>query len=295
MSENIKINVIALFRNSAAHISRTLDQLSNLTSIKGIEFSFFFFENDSRDNTKEILSNWCVLFGGTLVSENYNAPSFGSIASSVRCSLLAFYRNKIKRVAAQTPSDYTLVIDSDLEFSNKDFEELQIAIRCRDDIVATIGSCVQSNIEDYTFGTGQPAYYDIFPFRDRFNDEGLYFSSTPFINADDAVNFSNGLPVEVLSGFGGMALYVSEIYNNEEVNYQGETHSEHLPLCAALSRFGKILAVPTCKPITTIDLQTVNLEACKEIAKQQFERYKMVNQLRLLSTDNEYKFKFGKQ
>ena len=297
MSENIKINVIALFRNSAAHISRTLEQLSNLTSIKGIEFSFFFFENDSKDNTKEILSNWCVLFGGTLVSENYNAPSFGSIDSNIRTSLLAFYRNKIKRIAARTPSNYTLVLDSDLEFTNEDFNELYKVITPKfsnDDIVGVIGSCVQ-NIPDYTFQQGMESQYDLYCFVDKSGGRGMYFSSSPFVNADDTVNFIGGRPVEVMSGFGGMALYVSWAYNNEGVNYSGESASEHVPLNFALRKFGPIFAVPTCRPRATVDLSTINLEACMKLGLQQAEQYKMVNQLRLLSTDNEYKFKFGKQ
>jgi len=291
---NVTINVCALFRNSQAHIHRTLEQLSNLTLIEGINWNFFFFENDSRDNTKEILSNWSALYGAKLISENYNAPSFGSIASSIRTSLLAFYRNKIKEEAAQVPSDYTLVIDSDLTWTNQDFEELYTNLIYRsDNTVAVLGSCVQTNIGDFTFGTEHPAYYDLFCFRDKFYGAGLYFSCSPFVDSRDTSIFMLGQPVEVKSGFGGMALYKSFAYNAEGTHYEGQVQSEHISLCAGLSRFGQILAIPTCKPTTMIDLSTINIENCKLIGKQQLEQYHMTNQLRELSVADEYKFKFN--
>ena len=45
-----KISVYALWRDSESHIHRTLNQLEDLEKL-GFDFEYFFYENDSKDNT----------------------------------------------------------------------------------------------------------------------------------------------------------------------------------------------------------------------------------------------------
>lgn len=288
------INVYALFRNSSKHIQRTLSQLSDFTLLSEYNFNFFLFENDSTDNTAETLQNWCALYGGQLLSKNFGAPSFASVDSQIRTALMAQYRNQNKRIGENVLSDLSLIVDSDLQFNNDDLLALINALKQNPDAVAAIGSCEQ-NIPDLTFPESgkQTSTYDLYCFIDRHGNRGMYFSSTPFVNQEDTEKFISGIPVEVTSGFGGMMLVHSEAYN--ACKYSGERSSEHVSLCYELRNYGKILAVPNCRPFSTVDLSKINLDACKEIGKQQRQQYTLANQLRVLSVADEYKFKFNKE
>jgi Fe2+ or Zn2+ uptake regulation protein len=57
---NKKVSVFCLWRDSEKTIYKTLKQLENLESIEGFEFSYFFYENDSKDNTVKIIEEWLL-------------------------------------------------------------------------------------------------------------------------------------------------------------------------------------------------------------------------------------------
>ena len=58
-SVNTKISVFSLWRDSESYIYRSLKQLESIEEQnQDIEFSYFFYENDSTDNTASILSSW---------------------------------------------------------------------------------------------------------------------------------------------------------------------------------------------------------------------------------------------
>ena len=92
----MKISVFSLFRDSQSHIHRTLSQFEEMLNIEDIEFEFFFYENDSIDNTKSILREWCERNNGKVYSEDLGYPKFGSVDSLERVVLLSTYRNKVK-------------------------------------------------------------------------------------------------------------------------------------------------------------------------------------------------------
>ena len=122
------INTYALWRDSSEHIERTLAQLDSLISLQGFQFNFFFYENDSKDDTIAQLKSWKEKVAGRatveILSEKLNAPRFGSVPSNVRTAMLSYYRNKNKGMGAKVNSDYSLVIDSDLAWTQQDFLEL---------------------------------------------------------------------------------------------------------------------------------------------------------------------------
>jgi hypothetical protein len=291
-STNKIINVYALFRDSEKHIKRTLEQFSNLTVLPNLEFNFFFYANDCKDNTTSILEDWCCLHGGKVLYEELNAPKFGSVVSEIRTALLAYYRNKNKELGAKTPSDYSLVIDSDLTWGNSDFNALLDFMEENQNYVMATSNCRQ-NVPDLVFGETTDSYYDIYCFRDKVNLGGVYFADSPFYRKEDKEKFQNLLPVEVNSAFGGLALIDSRAFNEEKWTSFGE--SEHVAFCGELKSWGKIAVIPTSKPFSEIDLTTLNMENCKNIGLQQKEKWLFINQLNSLSKDSEYKFSFTKK
>ena len=83
-----KISVFCIWRDSEKSIHKTLKQLESLESLETFSFSFYFYENDSSDNTVEILSNWMSSRNGKILSENLGAKKFGSVEDPERMIFL---------------------------------------------------------------------------------------------------------------------------------------------------------------------------------------------------------------
>ena len=64
------IAVYSLWRDSEPHIHRTLSQLEDLEALD-YDFEYYFYENDSKDNTASILIDWTVNREGTLLMEDH--------------------------------------------------------------------------------------------------------------------------------------------------------------------------------------------------------------------------------
>ena len=94
----MKITIISIFRDSELYINNCLKKLDSLEQKTDAKFEYFFYENDSKDKTKEILNKWMKNKKGKLICENINTPKFGSIVNKERFSLLAQYRNKLFEV-----------------------------------------------------------------------------------------------------------------------------------------------------------------------------------------------------
>jgi hypothetical protein len=290
MSEITTINVYALFKNSEPHLARTLYQLDNLISLKDFKWNLFFYSNDNNDKTHELLLEWAKTHPTLLIEAQYEvlgAPSFGSVTSTTRTALLGHFRNKCKKLGLNHPSTYSLVIDSDLEWNNNDFYALFNFIHSNLGVVGALGSSVQ-NLEDLTFGNTFTSFYDCFCLRDREMNGALYFADSPFLIKEDNEAFREGKPVRVLSAFGGMGIYLSEAYN--KCSYSGEASSEHVSISAQLNRFGDLYVIPSCKPIATVDLTRLNMDACRNIGKENLKSYIVANKLREWAGEDEYKF-----
>lgn len=285
------INTYALWRDSSEHIERTLAQLDSLISLQGFQFNFFFYENDSKDDTIAQLKSWKERVAPhatvEIFSEKLNAPRFGSVPSNVRTAMLSYYRNKNKGMGAKVNSDYSLVIDSDLTWTQKDFLELFGQIRLRDDTVMATSNCRQ-NVPDYVFERSQESYYDVYCLRDKWGNNGMYFADSPFYDENDNVKFLGGAAVEIKSGFGGLAMVKSSVFN--KIYWSADFHSEHVNFCYDAGRYGKILAVPTSRPFAQIDLSKLNLDNCRKIAHDERANYQNGNQLRDASVMDKWVF-----
>ncbi len=286
---SITISVFALWRDSEKHIARTLAQLDELVKLEGFSFKFFFYSNDNKDNTHQILSNWCAANNGTAITETLDAPRFGSVSSNVRTAMLSYYRNKNKSMGDLVNSDYSFVFDSDLIWNNGDFLALFRTITDRNNIgKVMVGANSRQNIKDLTFGLSSDSFYDVFPLQDSWGQPGMYFTDSPFYDEADHEHFLQGKPVKVNSGFGGMALINTEAF--QKVRWSSDFTSEHIHFCAQLREYGDIYITPNSRPRAEIDLTTINMENCKKIAAQQFNNYRVGTQLKRLSMCDTFQF-----
>lgn len=264
------VSVFCIWRDAEKHIQRTLNQLEDIESVDGYEFSYFFYENDSVDNTASILKNWLSSRNGLLLSETLSAPKFHSTPATERMKFLCECRNKCKDLAGQNDYDYSLLIDGDIEFSSDNFLTSIFDLNTLPKAVMVTPN-VRQNISDLTFGASPDSYYDVYPFRDQHGNDGMYFADCPSFIKDDQMNWRLGLPIRCLSAFGGFAIIKPSAFNS--VAWSSDIHCDHVNMCFDLGKHGFIYCNPRNKVYTTVDLQSINLEACSEIAKQQKQKY----------------------
>jgi len=267
---NRKISVFCIWRDSEKHIHRTLNQLEDLMSLAGFDFSFFFYENDSTDNTPSILEDWMWNKKGLFLSEKLKAQKFGSVTSNDRMKLLCDCRNKSKMLAGYNESDYSLIFDSDVNFNKDNFLTLVNDIESLDKAVMATPN-VRQNIPDLIFQLTPDSYYDVYPFRDRHGYEGMYFTDCPSFNQRDQFDWKIGKPIVCSAAFGGFALIRSDAFNN--VSWSSDVKCDHVNMCFDLHKYGQIYCNPRNKVFVEIDLTKVNLQGCEQSARQQREIY----------------------
>jgi len=285
----MNISVIGLWRNSSKHIQRTLDSLENLATLGN--FDFYFYENDSADDTSRVLSDWLKNKSGNLLSENIGAPQFGSVPNIERLILLSYYRNKAKTLIHEAHSRYTLLIDTDIIFNNSHFLDLYDFMLQNPNCSMSVANTRQHQIADLMNEETDDSFYDVFAIRDQFNNNGLYFTDCPFLLDSDRNLWKQNLPICIQSGFGGFALIKTEILKKQESLWSTCGHSEHVNFCSSISKHGPILLVPSCKTKTDIDLSTINIEACRSIAKEQLNKIAQINYIYNLSTSQQLNIK----
>ena len=261
----MKISVFSLFRNSESTLSDSLHRFSSLLDINNAEFEFFFYENDSTDNTREILTTWCKDTKSKLFYEDLGSPSFGSVTNLDRLILLSYYRNKLKRLSGQLDSDYCLLVDSDIVYNNANIQMLI-------DEISNGWSMVTPNVRQYEIpdlmlGETQDSFYDVFATRDNYFNQCLFFTDCPFILEKDRKLWKENKPIEVGSAFGGVALVDSKAYNSSW--WSTTQHSEHINFCRDMRRFGPICIIPSCKTRSVVDQSVINLDSFKNTAERQ--------------------------
>jgi hypothetical protein len=277
----MKISVTGLWRDSESYILESLKNIESLSSIPNIDFDFYFYENDSKDNTKNILDKWISNKKGKVNSEILNFPKYGSVVDIQRLILLSYYRNKLLSMINTTDSDYVLMIDTDISFTKNDFLELLNTFQKIDNSVMAVANTRQPQINDFMLNETSDSFYDVFALRDKYNNNGLYFTNCPLMLKQDREKWENEEPIRILSGFSGFSLIKTEVL--KKCRWSTSYHSEHVNFCLDVNRYGDIYIVPKSKPTTQVDLSNVSIEKCKEIGIQQIKVVDNINQIYYLS------------
>lgn len=260
------IAVYSLWRDSEPHIHKTLSQLEQLESLD-YDFEYFFYENDSKDNTVEILSNWISSRKGKFVHENIKAKKFVSDGSFDRMTFLTECRNKCKSLGASSTSKYCLLIDSDIEFNNQNLIQQIDLLNELDDAVAITPNVRQINVPDLMCKISPDSFYDLHALIDINGDRGFYFTDCPFTNSKDRFDWVLRKPIKCISSFGGFFVLRNEHF--QQVNWSTNGDCEHINFCKELLKFGSIYLDPSSKVYAEPDLTDISMEACQHIANHQ--------------------------
>lgn len=253
----MKVSLLALFRDSGDGIYKSLKLLEELERHSSdVEFEYFFYENDSKDKTPEILSDWLRDREGGLLSEELNRPKFASICSRERFELMSDYRNRLLEFSKPLSSDYTFVWDSDVVFEPNILEQY-LQIEYEDWVL--LAPDIRQDTPCLMGGNTQDSYYDTIALRDMEGIWALASSDCPFIHQRDRDKWKNKEAIEVNAAFGGLVLVRTSAIENSFWGTKGEV--EHIEWQKHLKKCGKIYLMPNIE--TSVTLPEGTRKDCK--------------------------------
>jgi len=280
-----KISVLGLWRDSEEHIGKTLKCLEAFQA--EADFSYYFYENDSIDGTKYILKDWLSSRKGDLLCETIGVPMFGSVPDLERLMLLAYYRNRCASQIKDVDTQYTLMIDTDVEFTKKDFLVLLSEIT-RLDCAMVIANTRQPQVKDLVTNLSEDSFYDVFCLRDRYFNNGMVFSDCPLVLEKDRDDWYSGKPVKIMSGFSGFCLVKTEALKKCRWSTNGA--SEHVNLCSELREFGDIYIATECRPKTYFNESSIDMATFPDAGRrglQHIEMFKRVEEICMSENSSE--------
>lgn len=246
----MKISIFSLFRDSAKTMSKTLSMLNLIEKCTDASFEYFFYENDSKDNTLSILENWSKNKIAKIKSENLNAEKFGSTLHQERMIHMSKIRNKMLNLGINSNSDFSVILDSDVTFYPEIINDF---LNFKDLNFSMLTPNIRQNVP-CKMGSGcKTSYYDSSILFDTNGLNCMTWSNNPFLEDEDREKFENLEPIEVSRAFGGFALLKSK--HLFQCNWDSKGESEHFSLCDKLIKFGKIYLIPSIQPSVHVSKQ----------------------------------------
>ena len=249
------INICGLYRNYSSYFKEYLiPKFNKLEKIYPyIQFYYYFYENDSIDSTKEILSDFCIDREAQLLTEINNTKLYERNPDKNRIENINNCRNKLLSLRP-FKGEWTIMIDSDIEFHDNLISRF-IAKNIPDDLVAL--TCNGKDHKKCKLNNNMHHYYDTLGLVYENGNSGFkYFSRNQFQSCplEDKIErerwFNNEL-IKTKSSFGGLSFYKSDIINKDNVKYSVEKHKdidfycEHLGFNQCLVEYGDIYIDPT--------------------------------------------------
>jgi hypothetical protein len=203
-------------------------------------------------------------------------PKFGSVPDLDRLMLLAYYRNRCASQIKDVDTEYTLMIDTDVEFTKKDFLVLLSEIT-QLDCVMVIANTRQPQVKDLVTNFSEDSFYDVFCLRDRYFNSGIIFSDCPLTLKKDRDAWYAGKSVKIASGFSGFCLVKTEALKKCRWSTNGA--SEHVNFCSELRELGDIYIARECQPKTYFDESSVDMASFPQMGRRGFEGIDQINRV----------------
>ena len=247
-TKKMRICIFSLFRDSEEVLPQCLSSLELIEKNTDAEFEYYFYENDSKDNTVSILENWLKDRSGIFTSEILNVPKFGSTLDPQRMILMSKVRNKMLSLDIHKNSDYSIIFDSDVIFhggivneflSYKHLNFSMLTPNIRQDVPCKMSLATNDS------------YYDSSILFDKQNINCMTWSDNPFYDKLDRENYANNKPIEVNRAFGSFAFLKTKYLKECNWNSQGE--SEHWSFCDQLKKLAPIYFIPSIRPQVHIE------------------------------------------
>ena len=243
----MRIGLMATLRDETQALPRFFRFLEALEADSRVDRLFCsFYENDSTDETPELLAAWLSDRPGVLQSERLFLPRLRGREIS-RTMRMAEARNKALAGFADESLDWLVVIDADIYTKPIHIWQL-IEVLQRDHGVAMACASALQNLPDI-FRRSSWSYYDSFALIDQGGRQGITGARVPLWDLDDRASWMAGRPVSVLSAFGGIAVLPMELSQRFQLQWRGDHGCEHWAFCMAAGQVGRVMACPEVIPL----------------------------------------------
>ena len=243
----MRIGLLATVRDEVLSLPRFFRLLENIEADSRVDqLVCSFYENDSIDDTPELLAAWLRPRSGTLQSVRTGYPRLRG-REIARTRHMADARNHALAALSDDRFDWLVVIDVDLYTKPTHIWQL-IEVLQRDRSVVMACSSSLQNTPDI-FGHGLWSYYDSYALVDKNNWLGITGALIPLRDLDDRAHWIVGRPVSVQSAFGGIAVLNMNIVRLQDLRWDGTHGCEHWSFCQKASSAGLVMACPQVNPL----------------------------------------------
>lgn len=259
----IEISIILLLKNNEFYVNKLNDIFEPFEKDSKFNFTYYIYENNSTDKTKEELIKFIKNRKGRVIVENVPQPKhYDSIISKDRGIFMSKLRNKLKKLHGKLSSDYTLLIDSDVIFTKQGFDKMFSTISNKDVMITPYSICWKTYNK-----TRQIHYYDTFA---KITKDNISYKNNGntcmFHDCQRCMNVRNAYGIDiddkylikenvinVKCAFAGFCLIKTDVYN--KVNWNG-TICEHHSFCDQVRKFGNILLLKSVKTVTLDNIRS---------------------------------------
>ena len=261
--KKIEISIILLLKNNEFYVKKLNDLFEPLEKDQKFNFTYYIYENNSTDKTKEALVEFIKNRKGRVIVENVPKPKhYDSIISKDRGIFMSKLRNKLKQLHGELTSDYTLLIDSDVIFTKQGFDKMFMAISNKDVMVTPYSICwktYKKTKEIHYYDTLAKITKDNISYKDNYNtcmfhdcQRCINFRKIRGAKINDKYLIKENV-VNVKCAFAGFCLIRTDVYN--KVKWNG-TICEHHSFCDKVRKFGNILILKSVKTVTLDNIRS---------------------------------------
>ena len=254
-SNRLQVSVFGLWRNAEKHIEKTLAQLEAL-EVKH-DLSYYFYENDSTDNTPSILKKWMKSRKGKFSSDKLGDDFFtnkdGGGRLILRMRRMSHYRNLMLQLGLddKVDTEWSLVLDTDIEFDENIIDDY---LKYHYEGVVMMTPCIEQTIKCHICNPpcNKLSYYDSWALRTKESPfRSVTFGCNPFWEKDNREKYKKGEAVEVECAFGGIALIKTSSLVQSKWDTTGDC--EHVMFAEGIRKTGKIIVCPKVKAYTRVE------------------------------------------
>lgn len=230
---NKKVIVSGLVKNSEAKIVSCLNQLSNIAD-NSSALSCFLYENNSTDNTKEILNTYSETNNKydnfNFYSEDISLPNIPHGRSSNRLKVLSYARNICKDFIKNTYLDYDYVVVVDMDFVSISLDGIYNSFgwfaQQQEQIDAMAGfsfitvqrpnpdnpSLIENHLSNYDSWAYRHNWWEDLTKRFMLDNKTQAFTFDPMLWFSAWTPLVGACPIRVNSAFGGCCIYKTNQY-----------------------------------------------------------------------------------
>ena len=265
IGERSKIHIFLSVRDNENTLKDTLNKLSEIEkmNITKYEFHYWILENDSKDNTVDIVKEFLKTKSGRIISGKLGTKKWTNVKQENRVKDMTYYRNlnlKMMFLGPMKPnanimdindlavlenavnfknekwkpyrSKYSIILDTNIVFEKTIFEEMETILEQNNDV---------GMITPFGYVRTSPmTYYDTYALQTMDNKNQA--------NKDWIKSTNKKIIYDIKSGFSGFVLLKTDLLKKSKWKFINANLSEHVGFCESIrSQNKRVVICPAIK------------------------------------------------